>query len=391
MYRLRLVDHQLLVVERDNTIALLGRGPAGLARSVLAHDGFWPVWNPRRPLVAYAAVDTGERGAAAVVRCLSLDGEDRGVLHRSPPGVQPIIGPRLPAYSLWSPDGNVLATVGTSAEGLTLYLSDADRAYVSDAVVSGAPIFPAWSPDGARLAVHTGGQLTVVDVAGVRRTRVLAERVAGFRTPAWSPDGRDLVFAVPAAEGVQVVRSEPDGSGIRPLASFPGGVALAFRPGSRDLTVAMTTAPNTGMFDRLWRVEPDTGGPPHLIAKGPFVSYHWSPTGDRLVLLVPAQTGDGRYALHCLLAEGTMAGATEAVVPSQDYRSAIGFFDQYTVSHRFWSPDGRWFLVSGRIPVDGVSASFGDPIGNYVIRWGAERGAPLELLAPGEIGFFPPA
>ena len=391
MYRLGLVEFPFLAIERDNTIAIFRPGPDGFSRAVLAREGFWPVWNPLRPLVAYAAIDRGDRSVEAVVRCVNLDGEDQGLLHRSPQGVQPIIGPRLPAYCLWSPRGDVLATVGTSAGGLTLYLSDADRGYVSDGVASGAPVFPAWSPDGSRLAVHTGGQLTIVDVGGMRRTQVLPERVAGFRTPTWSPDGGDLVFAVPAPEGVQVVRSEPDGSGIRPLASFPGGVALAFRPGSRELTVAMTSSPDTGTFDRLWSIEIDSGSPPSLIAKGPFVSYHWSPTGDRMVLVVPAQTGDGRYSLHCRLADGTMAGATEAVVPAQDYRSAIGFFDQYTVSHRLWSPDGESFLVSGRIPTDAVSASFGDPIGSYVMRWSAQRGAPLELLAPGEIGFFPPA
>jgi WD40 repeat protein len=389
VYRLAVAEHSLLVVERDNTIALLQTGPGRLVRSVIASEGFWPVWNPRRPIIAYAAIARQDSGVHTVVHTVGLDGRELGVLHRSPAGVQPIIGPRLPAYSLWSPDGSVLATVGTSSEGLTLYLSDADGAYTSDGVVSGAPVFPTWSPDGSRLAVHTGGKIAVVTVSGMRRTHAIPESVAGFRTPAWSPDGEDLVFATPGTDGVRVVRSDPDGRHVRPIADFRGAVALAFRPGTRELTVAVTASPETGMFDRLWVLNVDEPGARRLIAKGPFASYLWSPTGDRIVLVVPAQTGDGRYVLHCRLSDGAMAGVTEAIVPAQDYRSAIGFFDQYAVSHRFWSPDGESFLFAGRLPADAVSGALGDPIGSYVMRWNTGRGAPLELVAPGEIAFFP--
>lgn len=385
------LDHPILVVDNEGNIAILEPAPGGPVRRIVATDGLWPVWNPRRKLIAFARLEASDGKLTTTVRTATLAGEDGRVLHRSSPGAPAIIGPRLPAYSLWSPSGDTLATVGTAAEqGLRLFLSDADASYTSDAVASGAPLFPAWSPDGQRLAVNAGGELFLVDLTtSPRVVSTFPGRVVGFRTPAWGPDGKDLVFALPANEGVRVVRSNPDGSDVQPLAELPGGVALGFRPHTRHLTIAMTAAPETGMFNRLWRIDlaaPDT---PALLARGPFVSYHWSPTGERLTLLVPSQTGDGRYVLHSRLPDGTMAGVSDVIVPSQDYRSAIGFFDQYAVSHSFWSPDGRWFLVAGRLPGDAVSASFGDPAGDWVMRWGAGRGDALELVTPGSVGIFP--
>lgn len=381
---------QVLAVERNQVIACHMESDDGWVRVPVARAGFWPVWRPGHESFAYAAIDqVTSTQPRSVVRLATADGIERAELHRSPAGAPPIIGPRLPAYCLWSPDGSTLATVGTSTDGLALYLSDAGGAFTSDPVMHGAPLFPAFSPDGQHIAIHTGNQLTLVTLEEGRSVKTLDFRVGGFRTPAWSPDGR-LVFAVPREDGVTVTCSDANGEADRQLATFAGGLALAFRPGTSQLSVATTSRPDTGTFDRLWTIDIDQPDQRQLFARGPFVSYHWAPNGERVALIVPAQTGDGQYSVHCRLADGSMAGSTESFLPSLDYRSALGFFDQYAISHHFWSPAGDRFLVAGRLRTDAVSNSFGDPNGSYVMTWCARRRAPLELLAPAEIGFFRP-
>ena len=109
-----------------------------------------------------------------------------------------------------------------------------------------------------------------------------------------------------------------------------------------------------------------------------------------LALVVPTQTGDGRYAIYALAPGEGVVGATEGIVPSDDYRALLGFFDQYLQSHRLWSPDNSAFLVIGRLPNDAVSASFGDTEGPYVWTWAGERGASLEQVTAGTAAFFSP-
>lgn len=126
-----------------------------------------------------------------------------------------------------------------------------------------------------------------------------------------------------------------------------------------------------------------------MLWKGPYVAAWWSPAGDRLVVVVPTQMGDGRYALHSVDPQGRRTGATLGLVPSEDTRIALGFFDQYFQSHCPWSPDGRYVGISGRIVDDAVSSSFGDPAGDGLLLWGAGPGEPLHHLGEGGYVSFP--
>jgi hypothetical protein len=129
---------------------------------------------------------------------------------------------------------------------------------------------------------------------------------------------------------------------------------------------------------------------PVRIASGPFTAMTWSPTGDRFMLAVPLQTGDGRYQFVARSPEGGFLAATAPLVPSLDYRTAMGFFDQFSLSHHAWSPDGQQFLICGRLAGDGVSASFGESQGDYVYTWSPKPASPLELVTDGEFAVFPP-
>lgn len=383
------MNTDIALVEHSGRVSLSHQNDGGGPVVELAPSGFWPNWNPRGDCLAVSTI-AREDPVASTVDLYSRQGEFLREMHRSAANAQPVIGPRVPNYTLWSPRGDTLAIVSTSALGLTLFLSDREGAITSDPVLNGAPLFPRWSPDGSRLAVHAGPEIVVLEVDGNRRRNVLAERAVGFRTPAYSPDGATLVFALDAGEGVRVVAAQPDGATPRPVGEFPGGVALAFRPGTRELSVAVTRSPDTGNFDELWSIDLDSGEK-HPLARGPFVSYCWSPAGDRFVVVVPAQTGDGRYSLQSWDADGAFAGASEAFVPSQDFRTALGFFDQYRLSHSPWTSDGSAFVACGRLAGDAVSSSFGDPIGDYVLRWTGSRGAPLERLLPAVAAFPSPA
>ena len=69
---------------------------------------------------------------------------------------------------------------------------------------------PAWSPDGRRLVFERDGVIHLIDVNGSNE----AQLGAGS-SPAWSPDGRRLAFT--SAEGISVMNA--DGSAIKTLIS----------------------------------------------------------------------------------------------------------------------------------------------------------------------------
>lgn len=353
----------------------------------LSPQGWWPAWNVNGE-VALSHVRTAPGDSEAILEVVDTADPNLAPVLVSRESPATLIAPRTAHYMLWRGDGDQLCYVVPSEGGLALFVATPGGIDGPRRLLSGTPLFPAWQPAGPRLAVHHGATLTMFETATGAAT-LISERAGGFRTPAWCDDGGGLAFAGPAAPGVEIFIAAADGSGPEAVARVDGGVALAFRPGSRELSVAVSRAPNSGVFDELLLVDPRLGGR-RRIWRGPLVAYWWSPLGDRLAVIIPTQSGDGRYQLHILAPDGAVLASAEPIVPSQDMRTILAFFDQYGLSHRLWAPDGSAFLLAGRLVTDGIASSFGDPPGDCVYFWSAERGAPLERVASGIVAFFPP-
>lgn len=353
----------------------------------VAPHGWWPSWSASGEL-ALSHVGAGPDGSEAILEV--VDTADATftptLISRESPAA--LIAPRTAHYMLWREDGNQLCYVAPFDGGLALFCAAPGGVDSPRRLLSGAPLFPAWQPARPQLAVHHGSTLSFLETATGGATSV-SERAAGFRTPAWRDDGGWLAFAEPADGGVEVAIVDADGSGRERVVRVNGGVALAFRPGSRELSIAVSRSPESGVFDELLLTDPRSGARKR-IWRGPFVAFWWSPLGASLALVIPTQSGDGRHQVHILAPDGAVVASAEPFVPSQDMRTVLAFFDQYGLSHRLWAPDGSAFLLAGRLVSDGIASSFGDPPGDCVYLWSAQRGAPLERVGGGIAAYFPP-
>ena len=382
----------IVAAEPGKAVTLLRSDADGWRAAPLARAGFWPAWRPGHDAVTLSVVVEEGKQQRSAIEMLDLEGNHLRTLYESPLGGDAVIAPNVPHYALWSPGGDLLALVATGSAGLTLYLSEADGPLIADPIQTGAPLFLAWSPDGRRLAVHAGVNLSVLELAEARASRPISADARGFRTPAFSDDGELLAFATPdgTGDGVVVkVASGPAGK-TEAVHELPGGVALAFRPGTRTLTVAVTTHPASGAFDELWDIDLAAGAEPRLLLERPFASLFWDPAGEKLAFVVPSTTGDSTVSLHARTAAGEFLGASPPFLPSSDFQTMAGFFDQYAHSHRLWAPDGSAFLAGGRLLTDSPAAAFGDGSHDAILCWRPERGAPIERIGEAGIGFFPP-
>lgn len=384
------MDHEIIVCEGSGAVRAVAR-EAGVWswRPPLAPMGRWPVLNSAEDLIAISVAEPGPAASKSIIRMLHLDGRDAGLAYISPGGVAPVIAPRVPHYANWSPRGDILSFVAPGRESLGLFLSDAAGTYSADAIASGAPLFSSWRADGEALAIHSGADLELYFPANRGRIAISSLAV-GFRTPVCIGDA---VMYTTAEDGQAALMRWDIASGdASELARFGGGVALQHRPGTSQLSVAVAEADESGAFTGLYLIDAiNPATHPVRVARGPFVAAFWSPVGDRVALVVPSQIGDGRYALRVVDATGATVASTEAFVPSQDFRLMIGFFDQYSVSHHLWAPDGSAFLASGRLGGDAVAWSFSDPGNDYIFYWEPRRGSPLEFVGPGDSAFFAPA
>jgi Tol biopolymer transport system component len=204
--------------------------------------------------------------------------------------------PDFDAWSpAWSPDGRRLAfAAGHVARGS--YRLAADNLYVVSAD-GGQPVqlthtaadesSPAWSPDGRRLVYVRGGRIFVIAADGSGARGLTA---GGDSEPQWSPDGRWVAYVHGALGNGSLRIVHPDGTGTRRLAG-PGVDCPRWSPRGGRIAFRVYGAV---------RVVGVRGGAPlapvSAVADGYSCDYAWSPDGRSLV--VARLTTDGGWQLQ---------------------------------------------------------------------------------------------
>jgi Tol biopolymer transport system component len=110
----------------------------------------------------------------------------------------------------FSPDGRRVAFSSDAAGSYSVYTLDLASGRITPVADTTAEEYePAWSPDSARLAfVAANTQIDVVDIAtGARTTAVRVPDGQVIHSPAFTPDGADLVYCVQGGGTSRLLRS----------------------------------------------------------------------------------------------------------------------------------------------------------------------------------------
>ncbi len=203
------------------TAIVFAAEPTAPAR--LTRDGHFkqrPVWSPDGKQVLF----TRQRGGRFTLAVMTADGSDEKIITRE----------KFPEYdACWSPDGTRLAfthvaqTVGQG--NLDVFLAKADgtdpQKFAGDIGALSHEEYPAWSPDGKRIVWSStcdGNQeLYIADIDGSNRARLTNDPALDAHA-AWSPDGKRIFFATNRWGDFEIAAMDADGGDITRVTNSRG-------------------------------------------------------------------------------------------------------------------------------------------------------------------------
>jgi TolB protein len=192
----------------------------------------------------------------------------------------------MDSYPAWSPDGKKIAFTGNLGRTVVdiMNADGSDRRRLTRR--HGDDALPAWSPDGRTIALDNNitRQIDLVSPDGEQRHPLIA-RTASL--PTWSPDGKRIAFVSSSGRRLSLASGDIyvtriDGTAQHRLvrngtfpAWSPDGKKIAFlrnrRRWSRNVAVWIMNADGSGRR-RIWTRAAEGGG------------LSWSPDGERIAL-----------------------------------------------------------------------------------------------------------
>lgn len=380
----------LLVVRPDGSAKRkLGAGEIqqiALTQGAPRADTFrWPMWAPDGRRLACFAVTL--RNDQPLDELYVFDAVTTQVLNVfKDTGLGPI-------YGYWAPDGRSLAMLLARSGSFSLSLWPPSEGDQPQSVANGVPFFFDWKHDGRGLVIHAandpeaphGHAVSLLDLPS-RKRRVLSAEPAAFAAPSWSADGEWLAYGSTDGDHEKLMVAHADGGGAKAVATIPERAAFAWSPNKALIALLVSTVPGDAFFDELRMIDV-AAGRTTLVHKGSMAAFFWSPLGDRiLVIRRDTQAGDLMAMVTDL--EGKHPVDVAGFLPSRPQIMVLQYFDQYALSHRIWSPDGKAFLFSGASRTERGSRDALELPAVYVVA--ADGKSPPRSIGDGNIAFWSP-
>jgi Tol biopolymer transport system component len=312
-----------------------------------------------------------------------------------------------PIYLFWSPDSSNLGFLANhTGDLLGLNVVAGDGTGESRLLATGAPFYWDWSADGHQLLIHSGpnranNTLALIDLDGETQADNLA--VPGFfQAPGIGRDGRYWAFAEEVGDGLSALVVVDTQTGVRQAHQEAGSLAFSWSP-AQDLLAYTGGDVNSHPFWGPLRLLDVAGGETRLLSGQTVLAFFWSPDGRSIAFVTlngrpedeginasarsrhlgrlaasPAQQGDEGFLTLSVIDVASGSG-----LRLLDFRPSLAwlaqflpYFDQYSLSHRIWSPDSSALVLP--VHEEGEDVILVVPIGG---------GAPFRL-AEGDMAFW---
>lgn len=383
--------------------------PDGSDQRVLTEPGRFyqfPAWSPEGGLIATIGSNIEDSGVFILAD--RPDPELRQLYAQSED---------TPIYLHWAPDGQQVSFIAQHPDGLALHLAPADGTSGSEILATGpGSFFWNWLPDSQQIFLHTGFRAQEGDVTRLAFVPVEPEgeerevlQNGFFQVPGVSNDGIYYSYSDtdPTGRHWLSVWNFEDGKQER-LVGHLGVVAMGWNPTRPQLAYTSPATVANTFYGPLRLLDLETGDN-RLLFPGVVLAFFWSPDGQSIAFLTldrieEAEEEQARANTLLFASQSLSQGEPQPVqaerkiflnswvldLDEEEPRPLITFeptdiflnqflpfFDQYTLSHRLWSPDSTKLVL----PIQ-------DEEDQDVLVVVPVNGDEPLVIAEGEVGFW---
>lgn len=343
-------DGNIYVVDQSGSSPRQVTTDARLSQSSYRIYGV-PIWTADGQHLAFAAYEGV--GNANPTKNSLLTVEREGTTP-----VEAYSSPDYVIYYYWSPDGRQVGVLSETPGGQALALKLVPAAGGEpETIDTGAPLYWTWAPDSRSLLIHANGEagrLAFLNLGEVVVERGLAESPTAFKAPAYSPDGRQVLYASRTAAGQSaLVLADREGGNARTLQEFEPtlDVAFAWSPDGRRVAYIASAQ----LAGPITVIDPAKPQEPFSVEEDAY-AFFWSPDSQSLayfateVIQPEPDSGDTEpQTVWKLMVLDVRSGETRRLArfqPTERFLQLVPFFDQYHQSLTIWSPDSQNLVVS---------------------------------------------
>lgn len=286
-----------------------------------------------------------------------------------------------PIYLNWMPDGRSVSFMTASDPianngriDLALRTAPVDGGEAS-LLLQGYPLYFSWEPGSNRALVHLNGAQETSPEARISIfepesafERNLNLPPARFQTPAWSPDGTELLMAINDVQGRDVlVTTSLQGQVRQTITEFQTAIAFTWSPDGRYVGYIESERTRQGASGALSIYDTFAREAVFTTEETMVHAFFWSPSSEEIVFFTQElvnEEGNGQLVaglrIHFLNIEARevrhLQFGPDAFVfqPTQQFLRFLTAFDQYAQGATIWSPNGEYIVLPVAAESQGV-------------------------------------